>query len=59
MDGQLGDFSSASMYDFQTMVEAYKKRNGIKEEDITTTEDLDDLYSAAGHRMAENPEAWH
>jgi len=41
------------------MVEAYKKRNGIKEEDITTTEDLDDLYSAAGHRMAENPEAWH
>lgn len=28
------------------MLEAYKKRNGIDDEsDITTTEELDDLYS--------------
>ena len=46
MGGQLSDFYYSSMYDFVLMLGGYKKRNGIDQDnDITTTEDLDDLYS--------------
>lgn len=58
MDGQLSDFYSSSMYDFQHMVNAYKKRNGITEEEITEPEDFDDLYSKLGESMKNNPEGW-
>ena len=45
MGGTLSDFYSGSMYDFEDMIEAHKKRLGIKEDDLATTDDLDDLYS--------------
>ena len=59
MDGQLSDFDNASMYDYQALMAAHRIRCGIKEEEITSTDDLDSLYSAMGERMIENPEDWN
>jgi len=40
------------------MVNAYKKRNGVTEEQITEPEDFDELYSKLGESMKNNPEGW-
>jgi hypothetical protein len=43
------------------MVAAYRKNNNIPdpEDEITTTDDLDDLYAAFGEVVKANPEEWH
>lgn len=45
MGGASRDFYSGDMYEFQSMIEAHKKKNGITDDEILTTDDLDDLYS--------------
>lgn len=48
MGGELSAFNDASMYDFQVLRSSYNLKNGITEDapqELTTTEDLDDLYS--------------
>lgn len=45
MGGASADFYNSSMYEFQSLVEAHKKKNGIKDDELLTTDDLDDLYS--------------
>lgn len=45
MGGNLDDFYNVSMYDFQSKMAAYRLTLGIQEEEISTTDDLDQLYS--------------
>lgn len=58
MGGDLRDFSSASMFDYEDRLAAWKVQNGVAESDVTDTNDLDDLYAAAGDIIKANPEAW-
>jgi len=50
MGGDVRDFYSSSMFDFQSLRDAYMLSNGIDDtpdadEDPETTEDLDSFYS--------------
>lgn len=47
------------MYDFQVLVTAYKQSHGVQDTDLTTAEDLDDLYAGLGDSIKDNPEAWN
>lgn len=60
MGGTLDSFRDISMYDFQVTLEAYKVKNGFKEsdDDITSQDDLDNLYAGLADNMKEHPEDW-
>lgn len=58
MGGDYHSFGFASMFDFEVLLSAYKQRNGVKEDDISSTDDLDQLYAKMGGHMKTNPEAW-
>lgn len=58
MGGDLRDFSASSMFDYEDRLAAWKVQNGIVDGDITSTDDLDDLYAAAGDIIKADPEAW-
>jgi hypothetical protein len=46
------------MFDYEDRLAAWKVQNGVAEGDVTDTNDLDDLYAAAGDIIKANPEAW-
>lgn len=60
MGGTLDDFRTASQSDFQVVLDAYKISSGYKEpdDDITSTDDFDDLYAGLADNMKERPEDW-
>lgn len=58
MGGDLREFSGASMFDYEVLLSAFRQKHGLSEPDITSADDLDDLYAALGEQMKANPEAW-
>ena len=56
MGGEIDGFDRASMYDFQLLRDKFYAQNGIEEETITSSEDLDNLYAKVDPEVMKQ---WH